>query len=50
MYIFSENRRLDPHLYIEDIYSVQIRDWEALKPPEIEFDRILLILKNFWIF
>ena len=47
---FWENGPVEPHLYIGEIYNVLIRDWEALKPPEGEFDRILEILKILWIF
>ena len=44
--LFWENGRVDPYLYIREIFSIQIRDREARKPTEGEFDRILRILKN----
>ena len=41
IWTFLENWRVDPHLNIEEISSVYIRDREALEPLGNEFDRIL---------
>ena len=45
-----ENGRVNPYSYIGDIFNVQIRDQEAQRPREGEFDRILRILKNCRVF
>ena len=43
---FKKNRRVDPHSYIEEVFSIQIHNQEGQKPSGVGFHPMLLMLKN----